>query len=131
MLTLLNLPRKIRNLFSSILLVGIVPANGTKEPHDLNPYIDILVDELLELSSSTLFDAFQKVPFKAKVEILLHILDYPGICKVMSVVGSGGINGCMFCDLKGTYNPDLQKTVYLQNRKFLPENSKLRKDKKG
>ena len=72
------------------------------EPHDLNPYIDILVDELLELSSSTLFDAFQKVPFKAKVEILLHILDYPGICKVMSVVGSGGINGCMFCDLKGS-----------------------------
>ena len=29
MLNLLNLPRKIRNLFSSILLVGIVPANGT------------------------------------------------------------------------------------------------------
>ena len=130
MLTLLNLPRKIRNLFSSILLVGIVPANGSKEPHNLNPYIDILVDELLEFSNSTIFDAFQHAPFKAKVEILLHILDYPGICKVMSIVGSGGINGCMFCDLKGIHNHDLQKTVYLHNRKFLSANSELRKDKR-
>lgn len=127
MLTLLNLPRKIRNRFSSILLVGIIPANGTKEPHNLNPYIDIiLVDELLELCSSTLFDAYQNAPFKAKAAILLHVLDYPGMGKMMSVVGSGG---CMFCDLEGTHNSDLQKTIYLQNRRFLPEDSDLRKDK--
>ena len=31
MFTLLNLPRKIRNDFASILLVGIVPGNGTRK----------------------------------------------------------------------------------------------------
>ena len=51
MLTLLNLPRNLRNKYTSIRLVGIVPSNGAQEPHSLNPYLDILVDELLELSS--------------------------------------------------------------------------------
>ena len=32
MLTLLNLPRSMRKLFASIMLVGIVPSNGSKEP---------------------------------------------------------------------------------------------------
>ena len=32
-LTILNLPRKVRYLFSNILLVGIVPGNGSKEPN--------------------------------------------------------------------------------------------------
>lgn len=130
MLTLLNLPRRMRNRFASILLVGIIPANGTKEPHNLNPYLDILVDELLELSSATLFDAYSSAPFQCKVEILLYVLDYPGIGKVMSVVGSGGYQGCMFCDLEGERDENLQKTVYLQNRRFLPIDSKLRKDTK-
>ena len=31
MLTLLNLPRSMRNLFASIVLVGIVPSNGSKD----------------------------------------------------------------------------------------------------
>lgn len=54
MMTLLNLPRKLRNRFSSILLVGVIPGNGTKEAFHLDPYIDILVDELLEISCSRL-----------------------------------------------------------------------------
>ena len=130
MLSLLNLPRRMRNKFASILLVGIVPANGTKEPQDLNPYIDIFVDELLELCSSTLFDAYSKAPFLCKVEVLLYVLDYPGIGKVLSVVGSGGYQGCMFCDLQGQRDANLHKTVYLQNRRFLSVDSDLRKDKK-
>ena len=130
MLTLLNLPRKLRNRFASILLVGIVPSNGAQEPHSLNPYLNVLVDELLELSSSTLFDAYQNAPFQCKAALLLHVLDYPGIGKVMSVVGSGGFQGCAFCVLPGERNVNLQKTVYLQNRRFLPENSEMRKDRK-
>ena len=130
MLTLLNLPRRIRNRFASILLVGIIPANGTKEPQNLNPYLDILVDELLDMCDTTVFDAYNSAPFQLKVEILLYILDYPGMGKVMSVVGSGGYQGCMFCDLEGEHDSNLQKIVYLQNRRFLPADSKLRKDKK-
>ena len=36
MLSLLNLPRIIRNLFENIILVGIIPGNGTREPKPLS-----------------------------------------------------------------------------------------------
>lgn len=58
MLTILNLPRNIRNHFGNILLVGIIPGNGYKEPDNLDPYLDIQVDEMLELSMSTMYDAY-------------------------------------------------------------------------
>ena len=128
MLTLLNLPRILRNKFGSIMLVGIIPSNGAQEPQSLNPYLDILVDELLELSSYTLYDAYQNAPFECKLAVLLYVLDYPGICKTMSVVGSGGLQGCMFCDIQGVRNKDLNNTIYLQNRRFLPMESTLRND---
>ena len=51
-----------------------------------------------------MYDAYQKAPFACKVEILLHVLDYPGIGKVLSVVGSGDINGGMFCEVNGLHN---------------------------
>ena len=35
MLTLLNLPRNLRNKYASIMLVGIVPSNRAQEPHSL------------------------------------------------------------------------------------------------
>ena len=129
MLTLLNLPRKSRNRFGSIMLQGIIPGNGTKEMYNINPYIDIMVDELLELSDSILFDAYKEAPFRCKVAILLYVLDYPGIGKVMSVVGSGGYQGCAFCHIKGEHNTALCKIVYLQNRRYLPVVSEMRKDK--
>ena len=44
-LSILNLPRKIRQSFSNLLLVGIVPAGtGGKEVTNINPYLEIVVD---------------------------------------------------------------------------------------
>ena len=129
MLTLLNLPRRLRNRFASIMLVGIIPSNKGQEPRSLNPYLNILVDELLELSGCTLFDAYQKAPFEWKVALLLYVLDYPGISKTLSVVGSGGLQGCMFCEIEGVWNDVLNKTIYLENRRFLSKDSNMRKDK--
>ena len=97
MLTLFNLPRRLWNLCTNILLVGIVPRNEGKEEKPLYPFLEVLVDKLLQISSSTLYDAYEGAPFQAKVSILLHVLDYPDIGKVMGVVGSGGIQGCAFC----------------------------------
>jgi len=128
MLSLLNLPRRLRNRFGSIMLAGIVPANGSKEPQNLNPYLGILVDELLELSNTKMYDAYQEAPFTCKVAVLLHVLDYPGIGKVFGVTGSGAYQGCVWCDEAGERDENLQKMVYLQNRRFLPLNSPLRKD---
>ncbi len=104
MFSLLNLPRSIRNLFQNIWLVGIIPGNGTGEPKSLSPYLEVVVDEMLMLSSSKLFDAYQKADFNLKVELFLSILDYPGISKVFGVSGSGAYQGCMWCKIKGNYN---------------------------
>ena len=84
---------------------------------------------MLELCSSTLYDSYQKAPFKCKAAVLLYVLDYPGIGKVMSVVGSGGFQGYMFCDIEGSRNEDLKEMVYVQNKRFLNWNLDLRKDK--
>jgi len=67
MLTLLNLPRNLRNSFASILLGGIVPSNGAQKSRSLDPYLHDLVNELIELSSFTLYDANQDTPFNCKV----------------------------------------------------------------
>ena len=50
-LTVLNLPRKMRYSFSNIWLVGTIPGNGTKEPQSLDPYLSVLVDELLSITN--------------------------------------------------------------------------------
>ena len=101
MMTILNLPRHVRNCFSNILLLGIIPGSGRKEAQSLSPYLELIVDELLSLADITLFDAYKGAPFKVKVELMLYILDYPGVCKIFNVSGSGAYKGCMWCDIKG------------------------------
>ena len=73
----------------------------SKEPHNLNLLSGILVDELLEITGSTVFDAYRNAPFTLKVELLLYILDYPYICKLFGMVGSGAYNGCAWCHTQG------------------------------
>ena len=84
-LTVLNLPRAIRNLPGSMLLAGIIP--GKDEPKILDPYLDILVDELIEINDSTFFDGYKKEHFQLKIDIMLHVLDYPGQNKVFHCHG--------------------------------------------
>ena len=100
MLTLLNLPREIKNDFGSILLLGIIPGNGSQEPKNLEPYLEIFIDELLQLSGSTLFDAYQSAPFQLKMDALLYVLDYPGLGKVLNMSGFGAYKGCIGVILK-------------------------------
>ena len=102
MLTLLNLPREMRNSFSSILLLGIVPGNGTHEPQTLDPYTEVMIDELIQISgNAAIYDAYKNEPFKLKAEILLYTLDYPGLGKVLRMSGAGAYKGCMWCEIKG------------------------------
>ena len=49
-LTILNLPRGIRSKQGNTILVGLIP--GPHEPrHDLNSFLELLVDDLLKLWS--------------------------------------------------------------------------------
>ena len=101
MLTNLNLPRNVRSKFSNILLVGIIPGNGTKEPRRLSPYLEVVVDELLALTDFRIYDAYSGALFKLKVELLMYTLDYPGINKVFSCSGAGAYSECVWCEIKG------------------------------
>lgn len=100
-MTLLNLPRDSRYSFESLFLLGIIPGNGTKEAKKIDPYIEVLVDEIIQLSNVKMYDAYQQAPFKLKTDILLYILDYPGVGKMFRVTGSGAYKGCLWCDIKG------------------------------
>ena len=116
---MLTLPRRLRNLFAklNILLVGIVLGNERKEAKKLDPTLEVLVDELLEVSSLTSMMLFRWSLQGYTASILLHVLDYR---KVLGVVGSGSAQECTFCSLEGERSEVHQKTVYLQNRHFFP-----------
>lgn len=80
----------IRNLFGNLILVGIIPAQREgKEPFHLDPYLEVLVDELLCLTDCRIYDAYKDEVFNAKVDILIHVLDYQGIGKVFHMTGTG------------------------------------------
>ena len=125
----LNLPQMIRNLFGNLILVGIIPAQREgKEPFHLDPYLEVLVDELLCLTDCRIYDAYKDEVFNAKVDILIHVLDYQGIRKVFHMTGTGSYRGCSWCQIKGTYCPHLRKMIYLGNRRYLTSNKPMRND---
>jgi len=128
----LNLPRNIRYHFANLLLVGIIPSQAQgKEPKHLDPFLEVLVDEIISLSSCTIYDAYRKAPFQVKVDIMVYILDYQGLEKLFCLTGTGSYRGCGWCLLRGQYCKHLHKVVYPGNRRFLPSNHELRKDRKN
>ena len=38
---------------------SLLPGNGSKEPEILQPYLEVLVDEILSLTRKELFDAYK------------------------------------------------------------------------
>ena len=84
-ITVLNLPRSIRHLPGSMFLVGIIP--GKAEPKNMDPYLDILVDDILELNGLQMYDGLQKENFNLKIDLFMNVLDYPGQNKVFHCQG--------------------------------------------
>ena len=101
MLSILNFPQHLRLDFGNILLVGIIPGNGSKKPQTLSPYLEVVVDELPSLANVKMFDAYKQASFHLKIDLLLYIFDYPGIGKVFNITGSGAYKGCAWCEIKG------------------------------
>ena len=102
MLSVLNLPRNIRNLFQNIMLARIVPAQADgHEPKHIDPYLEVVVDEILDLSGATFFDAYKSASFTFKVALLSYVLDYPGLGKVFTAAGPNALQGCMWCEIRG------------------------------
>ena len=69
----------------AMFLTGIIP--GPKEPKNMDPYLDIVVDDILDLENVTVYDAYKNESFSLKGNVLLHVLDYPGQNKVFKSQG--------------------------------------------
>lgn len=82
----LNLPHSLRLKPGAMLLTGIIP--GPQEPKNIDPYLDVIVDDILDLEKVTVYDAYRNEKFTLKGNILLHILDYPGQNKVFKSQGT-------------------------------------------
>ena len=125
----LNLPRNVRYHFANLFLLGIIPSQAQgKEPKHLDPFLEVLVDEILFLSNSKVYDAYRKAPFDFKVDIMIYVLDYQSLGKIFSLTGTGSYRGCGWCIHKGEYCKHLSKVLYPGNRRFLPHDHHLRKD---
>ena len=146
-LSLLNLPINIRTKPSSLFLVGIIP--GKREAKNVDPYLELVTDELLDLPNHELYDSYKQEWFKPYGTVMLHILDYPGQNKVFkttgmlmfhknsemfiptiyfSYSGAGSYSGCCYCKVRGEYSQSLNKMVYLGHRSFLHKNDPLHAD---
>lgn len=86
LISFLNLPPSLRRQPRYLQLVGIIP--GKSEPVNTDPYLDILVDELLQLHDTFLYDGFHNTMFQLKINLLQHVLDYPGQNKIFHCQGA-------------------------------------------
>ena len=84
-LVILNFPHHLRIKSGSLLLTGLIP--GPKEPKETDPYVNVLVDDIMTLNKLTVYDGYKKENFHLKANILLHIFDYPGQNKVLHCQG--------------------------------------------
>ena len=85
-LTILNFPRHIRYLPGSLLLMGIIP--GKSEPKTTDPYLELLVEEIMEINGTRSWDSFRNEDFNMQVSVQLHVLDYPGQNKLFHCQGT-------------------------------------------
>ena len=95
-LTVLNLPRDLRNKQENVILVGIVP--GPKEPVSLNSYLKPLVSDLLIFWDGTELDiGHLNCKRKVSCALLCVTCDLPAGRKVCGFLGHGAHFGCSRC----------------------------------
>ena len=84
-----NFPTHVRKLSSSKMLAGIIP--GPKEPQNINPYLEVVADDMASLNGVEMYDGMTKDVFTLKANLLLYVLDYPGQNKVFHCQGMSTI----------------------------------------
>ena len=96
--------------------MGIIPSQTEgNEPKDLDPYLEVLVEEIIFLCGSKFYDDYRRAPFHVKVKVMVYILDYQGLGKLSPLTVPGSYRGCAWCLLKGQYCKHLSKVVYPGN----------------
>lgn len=58
----LNLPHHLRKMSGAMMLCGIIPGPG--EPKDMDPYVDVVVQNGMDLNKKVLYDGYRDEMFK-------------------------------------------------------------------
>ncbi len=127
-LSFLAMKGKYRHILGiGLALVSIIPGWKRAEPKSLYPVLELMVDELLELTGSTMFNAYVNAPVEVKVSILHSVCDIPATAKVYSLAGQNALRACPYCDEVGIHSKILCKTIHQTNRTYLDMDHPLRK----
>ena len=112
----LNLPHHIRMTSTSMMLMGLIP--GPTELKNTDPYVDVLVDDILDVNEMTMYDAYKDEMFRLKAIVVLHIFDYPGQNKILNCQGMHTNCECVTVSTRN-YTPFEQTLFFLYNLDFL------------
>ena len=95
-LTVLNLPRKLRNKTQNVILVGLIP--GPHEPkHDINTFLSPLVTELKEFWTGVQMNAGSVGHKIIRCALLCVACDLPAGRKVCGFLSHNAHFGCSRC----------------------------------
>ena len=101
-----NLPKHIRNKTDALLLYGVAPSKDARLANGLEPelviYQNRMVDELLQLSSTRLYDAYSAAPLCIKLELLIYMMDFQGYSKYFRMSGVASLLPCNRCLIPST-----------------------------
>jgi len=108
-----NLPPDERFQKDNILCVGIIP--GPKKPWDADPFIYLLVRELLKLAMGvSAYDALSHSLFALCAYLITCFGDIPAISMLMHMKGHNGLCPCRMCGIQGIGILDLRnKMLYV------------------
>jgi hypothetical protein len=127
-----NLPPWLLMKTSHLMVVLLVP--GPKKPESLDPYLKIVIDELLVLWSAGIevYDASKELRaeqrFTLRAILMWTTSDWPGLYEISGLQVSG-YAACHLCgveQLNSRRSEALNKNVYDNFKKFLPMENRLR-----
>lgn len=115
-----NLPAHIRNSLPAMYIATVLPPNSGKR---LQPTLDILVDEILYgyYVGNTVRDANRKRNVLLRSKLGYVIADLRALHKVETVLQSPSPDGCVACEHAGAKYPGLDKTLYPNAYRDLPD----------
>ena len=94
-LTVLNFPREERYKIENTILVGLMP--GPAEPKRICPFLEPLIDELLDLWDGVSIDSGVLSSYTLRAALLCFISDIPATRKICGFPGFKARLGCSKC----------------------------------
>ena len=118
----LSLPPLMQNILGTMMLAGIIPGSVSKEPQSLDPYTEVIVDELFySINGPELVNSYSGAPIKMKAAVFYFHCEIPAYSKLLHYCGQAAIRTSLTAmDGKGIYCKRLRKAIHPCSRRFLP-----------